>query len=733
MLPEGGRMRKRMYLLLIVLTGLGIISLAQADWVTKDGFIDYAQHAAGVPPQEQRTDGMPDFDQRQDGWFNGQNQWNWCGPVAAGNCLWWFDSKFEMIKCISLPPGSQVRPPAVSDHYSLISAPPGGLDDHSPQNVIPFITALGNSLPGGVPFAGITPNQMKTMIENYFASAGVNVRGHFKVTVAAAPTFELIYHQVEQSQDLIVLLGFWQLDDAGNWGRFGGHYLTVAGVDTQNNQRTISLSDPIADVAEAGGAGIVWNGWLIQHVFPGHVANVHNDAGNVSHDHYPIQGSGSPGGSLSAGNYGEDFEYEVWQNFQGLNVPENLQQYQSQYNPNRPVHTELEAIVYVCPSFDYGDLQQDYPTIDITSCGPAHPLTNKAWLGEGIDCELQPRIFDQDNLYDDGVQFIGLPWTPGNQVQVNVSVAIGQFYAGEPLYLNAWKDGNIDGDFDDGPLGVPEDDFLACDEWVIQDVPVAAGLSSHIFCDPGVLDIGTYDLIMRFRLTSQPVGRFGYGGYWGGGNSNGLGTYDIDWVLGEVEDYSLVDQQLAVDLESFDAIAGDECVDLAWITASETDVDYYSLTRSAYGSLWSEIARIESQGNGSSRLRYSFRDMPLSNGTEYTYRLSAVYLEGSMEVLAETQATPEALLTPTYFELSQNYPNPFNAVTEIQFALSAAGRVSLQVFNAAGQVAATLTDEYMQAGRHTVVWDASRFASGIYLYRLTAPGYSETRKMVLIK
>lgn len=112
-------MRKRMYLLLIVLTGLGIISLAQADWVTKDGFIDYAQHAAGVPPQEQRTDGMPDFDQRQDGWFNGQNQWNWCGPVAAGNCLWWFDSKFEMIKCISLPPGSQVRPPAVSDHYSL--------------------------------------------------------------------------------------------------------------------------------------------------------------------------------------------------------------------------------------------------------------------------------------------------------------------------------------------------------------------------------------------------------------------------------------------------------------------------------------------------------------------------------------------------------------------------------------------------------------------------------------
>ena len=148
-----------------------------ADPVTKAGFTDYACH--NVNGVEIRQDGMPDFDQKQDGWFNGNGQWVWCGPVAASNCLWWFDSKFENIKCISIPqpPVCVQRPPVISDHYSLVHALTG-LDDHDPSNLIPFITLLGTQ-PPGVGAQGITAQQMKTMIENYLALPAVNLWGHY--------------------------------------------------------------------------------------------------------------------------------------------------------------------------------------------------------------------------------------------------------------------------------------------------------------------------------------------------------------------------------------------------------------------------------------------------------------------------------------------------------------------------------------------------------------------------
>jgi len=722
------------YRILFAIAALLLFSFAaNAHWVTKSGYVDYAQHQVGIPPQSDTQDGMPDFDQKQDGWFNAAGQWNWCGPVAVANCLWWFDSMFEMIKCISLPPGSQVAPPVVSDHYSLIASVFPGQDDHMPLNVIPFITTLGNMVPGGVSFAGITLSQMQQMIGNYLLSPAVNLHGHYKVTILNAPSFDMIYQQVEESQDVILLFGFWQMDNAGNWGRFGGHYVTVAGVDSQNNANRISVSDPISDAAEQGWPGAVHNGWLTPHPFPGHPTFVHNDAGNVSHDYYTLSGSGSPGGTLAADEYGSLFDYETWQNFQGLNVPDHLVDFQSAYNPNLPVHTELEAMLNVCPNFDYGDLYPDYPTIDITSCGPAHPLSEKAWLGENIDSELHPRIFDQDNLYDDGVQFNGLPWMPGSAVSVNVNVTLGQHYAGEPLYLNAWKDGNVDGDFDDGPNTPPEDDALPCSEWVIQDVQVAAGVSQHWFCDPGVLDFGPYDLVMRFRLTSQPVGRFGYGGYWGGGNSNGLGTYDIDWVLGEVEDYSLTDMQLPVELSEFSATAGNAFADLTWLTASEEELDYFSLSRCADSQPCIEIAHVNGQGNSGTGANYTYRDTPLLNGTTYRYTLSAVTMDGRTEYLAERYVTPLATILPTTFTLAQNYPNPFNSATQINYTLPSASHVTLQVFNANGQLAQTLVSGIQDAGYYIVNLNAGALASGVYLYSLRTEQFTMTRKMVLIR
>ncbi len=88
---------------------------------------------------------------------------------------------------------------------------------------------------------------------------------------------------------------------------------------------------------------------------------------------------------------------------------------------------------------------------------------------------------------------------------------------------------------------------------------------------------------------------------------------------------------------------------------------------------------------------------------------------------------------PTQFALYQNYPNPFNAQTNFQYALREDCHVRLEVYNVLGQRVDILVDEFQPAGHHTAHWDAGNLASGMYLYRLQADNFTETRKLVLMK
>ncbi len=90
-------------------------------------------------------------------------------------------------------------------------------------------------------------------------------------------------------------------------------------------------------------------------------------------------------------------------------------------------------------------------------------------------------------------------------------------------------------------------------------------------------------------------------------------------------------------------------------------------------------------------------------------------------------------ITPGDFILNQNYPNPFNPTTAINYQLSAISEVELAVFNTLGQKVQTLVNGLQTAGKHTIRFDASGLASGIYYYTLRAGNNTVTRKMVLMR
>lgn len=85
------------------------------------------------------------------------------------------------------------------------------------------------------------------------------------------------------------------------------------------------------------------------------------------------------------------------------------------------------------------------------------------------------------------------------------------------------------------------------------------------------------------------------------------------------------------------------------------------------------------------------------------------------------------------FTLSDNYPNPFNPATQISFKLPVESNVVLEVFNLMGQKVATLVNETREQGLHSIQFDASNLSSGIYIYRIRAGSFVQTKRMTLIK
>jgi hypothetical protein len=109
------------------------------------------------------------------------------------------------------------------------------------------------------------------------------------------------------------------------------------------------------------------------------------------------------------------------------------------------------------------------------------------------------------------------------------------------------------------------------------------------------------------------------------------------------------------------------------------------------------------------------------------------YLDDTWEFKFSSATDVERQSIPRMFRLEQNFPNPFNPTTTFAFQVAEPSFVSLKIFDALGREVATVVGEHLMPGQYTIPWDASAFPSGVYLYRLHANGFVETKKTILSK
>ena len=176
-----------------------------------------------------------------------------------------------------------------------------------------------------------------------------------------------------------------------------------------------------------------------------------------------------------------------------------------------------------------------------------------------------------------------------------------------------------------------------------------------------------------------------------------------------------------------------------WKCITWTKID--TLTGTSYQSNWEqrevEFASLIEEGYSKGWLRFHFISDSVNTDI-------GVYID-QVEIYPAVTAIPDERITnriPETWKLYQNYPNPFNPKTVIGYQLPVISDVELSIYNILGQKVATLVSEKQPAGTYKVEWDASGFASGVYLYKLTADNgpstssghrFVQSKKLILLK
>ncbi|HEX9253485.1 MAG TPA: T9SS type A sorting domain-containing protein, partial [Ignavibacteriaceae bacterium] len=191
---------------------------------------------------------------------------------------------------------------------------------------------------------------------------------------------------------------------------------------------------------------------------------------------------------------------------------------------------------------------------------------------------------------------------------------------------------------------------------------------------------------------------------------------------------------IPVELNNFFANVSDRNVNLYWQTSSELNNQGFEIQRLKDSKIeklknWVSIGFIKGKGTTTDISDYSFVDEPISSGF-YSYRLKQNDFGGSYKY---SNVIDVNFIIADDFRLSQNYPNPFNPSTTIEYQIPQSSFVTIKVYDALGKEVVTLVNEEKPAGIHEVNFEPKDLTSGLYLYKIKAGSFEQTRKMILLK
>jgi len=187
---------------------------------------------------------------------------------------------------------------------------------------------------------------------------------------------------------------------------------------------------------------------------------------------------------------------------------------------------------------------------------------------------------------------------------------------------------------------------------------------------------------------------------------------------------------LPVELTTFAVnVVSDNQIKLNWETATEINNYGFNIERSSAEGNWSKIGFVEGHGNSNSPKLYTYVDNNAVGSNKFTYRLKQVDIDGTFEYSSEV----EIEIIPETYTLEQNYPNPFNPTTSIRFSLPEAIDTKIVVYDVLGKVVATLVNEKLDAGYHSVDFTSKDLVSGLYIYSIETANFTNVKKMLLLK
>ncbi|MEO6695188.1 MAG: T9SS type A sorting domain-containing protein [Ignavibacteria bacterium] len=257
-------------------------------------------------------------------------------------------------------------------------------------------------------------------------------------------------------------------------------------------------------------------------------------------------------------------------------------------------------------------------------------------------------------------------------------------------------------------------------------VSIEIGLNSTTSAGTQVSDIPTIVGTIRFNI-SDPTQYHDI--TWNNNFSAILNNNGAD-LTNQITFINPFNEPLPVELQSFTGIIKNNDIVLDWTTTLEINNSGFQIERTKEILPWINVGFINGNGNSGDLKVYKFTDKNLAAGT-YNYRLKQIDFNGNFRYY--NLQNNLVIGIPEKFELSQNYPNPFNPETILRFSIPKLSKVKLSVYDITGREIVKLVDKELVPGNYEYLWNASEFSSGIYLYKLETTGFTDTKRMTLLK